>query len=43
MAEEYKKVARRDEIKPSELKLVDVGENQIVLTELNVEVIAFDN
>jgi len=43
MAEEYKKVARRDEIKPSELKLVDVGENQIVLTELNGEVIAFDN
>lgn len=43
MTGEYKKVAKRDEIKPTELKLVDVGENQVVLTELNGEVIAFDN
>ena len=43
MTEEFKKVAKRDEIKSNELKLIDLNENQIVLTELAGQVIAFDN
>jgi nitrite reductase/ring-hydroxylating ferredoxin subunit len=43
MAEEFRKVAKREEIKPNELTLVDVGETQVILTELNGSVIAFDN
>ena len=43
MPDGYKKVADRADVKPNELKLVHVGENQIILTELDGEVIAFDN
>ncbi len=43
MAEGYKKVAARGDVKPNELKLVQVGETQVILTELDGEVIAFDN
>ncbi len=43
MAEGYENVAKRDEVKANELKLVQVGENQVILTELYGEVIAFDN
>ncbi len=43
MAEGYEKVAARGDVKPNELKLVQVGETQVILTELEGEVIAFDN
>lgn len=43
MTEDYQEVAARAEVKANELKLVQVGETQVILTELNGEVIAFDN
>ena len=41
MTEGYQEVAARAEVKVNELKLVQVGETQVILTELNGEVIAF--
>ena len=43
MPEGYEHVAARGDVNASELKVVQVGENQIILTELRGEVIAFDN
>ena len=43
MPEGYESVAARGEVNPNELKVVQVGENQVILTELRGEVIAFDN
>ena len=43
MPEGYERVASRGEVTPNDLKVVQVGENQVILTELRGEVIAFDN
>lgn len=43
MPEGYERVASRDEVNENELKVVQVGENQVIITELRGEVIAFDN
>lgn len=43
MPEGYETVAQRGDVRPNELKVVQVGENQVILTELGGEVIAFDN
>ena len=43
MADGYENVAKRSEVRPNDLKLVQVGESQVILTELRGEVIAFDN
>ncbi len=41
--EGFSKVARRDEIAPGEMKLVDVGNEQIVLANLGDQIVAFNN
>ena len=41
--ESFVKVARRDEVSPSELKLVEAEGEQIVLADLGGPVIAFSN
>ncbi len=43
MTSDYQKTAHRSDVKPNELLLVQVGERQILLTELDGQVIAFDN
>ncbi len=39
----YRKTVLRSDVKPNELLLAQVGERQVLLTELDGEVIAFDN
>ncbi len=41
--EDFVKVAKRGDVAPGEMKLVDVGNEQVVLANVGIAIVAFNN